>query len=128
MTSSAWKELSIKEKFLAQQLFESQFLYREKYLDYTSGGIRLPTDLEKSMPTVVSPVPSLNIYQDDAGNIAGSFAAPASISTGASTVNWAALLQWLATYGPSIATAIAALIAAFGSPTPPPPAHIETRS
>ena len=80
------------------------------------------------MSTVVSPVPSLNIYQDDAGNIAGSFAVPASISTGASAVNWAALLQWLATYGPSIATAIAALIAAFGSPMPPPPAHTGTKS
>jgi hypothetical protein len=110
MTSSAWKGLSAEERLSKQQL-----------LCIVSYG-------EKTVSTVVSPVPSLNIYQDDAGNIAGSFAVPASVPTGASTVNWAALLQWLATYGPSIATAIAALIAAFGSPTPPPPAHIETRS
>ena len=77
---------------------------------------------EDQVPTVVSPVPSLNVYQDDAGNIAGSFALPAATATTVTAINWTGLLQWLATYGPNVIAAITALIAVFGSSIPPAPA------
>ena len=63
--------------------------------------------------------PSFAISMDAVGNIDGNFTFN-SQALGALAINWPALLQWLTTYGPNMIAAIAALIAMFGLPTPPP--------